>query len=110
MEELDLTEEQRKQLRDLEDEVRARLEKILTKEQRDKLEALAPPKDKGFPKKDKKDDDRPKKDDSPTAAVDKEGVSWFANWQDGLNEAKRTNRPILLVSAAPHCAGVSGTW
>ena len=24
--------------------------------------------------------------------------------------AERTGRPILFVSAAPHCAGVSGIW
>jgi hypothetical protein len=28
----------------------------------------------------------------------------------GLAEAKRTGKPILFVSAAPHCAGVSGMW
>ena len=27
-----------------------------------------------------------------------------------LAEAKRTNKPILFVTGAPHCAGVSGMW
>ncbi len=38
------------------------------------------------------------------------GIQWFAIWESGLREARRTGRPILLVSAAPHCAGVSGIW
>jgi hypothetical protein len=38
------------------------------------------------------------------------GIQWYATWESGLKEAERTARPILLVSAAPHCAGVSGTW
>src|SRR5262245_23310204 len=36
------------------------------------------------------------------------GIQWFATWESGLREAQRSGRPILLVSAAPHCAGVSG--
>ena len=40
----------------------------------------------------------------------KGGIQWFATWESGLREAGRTGRPILLVSAAPHCAGVSGIW
>jgi len=38
------------------------------------------------------------------------GIQWYAIWQDAQREAQRTGRPILLVSAAPHCAGVSGIW
>lgn len=38
------------------------------------------------------------------------GIQWFATWESGLSEAKRTGQPILLVAAAPHCAGVSGMW
>jgi hypothetical protein len=37
-------------------------------------------------------------------------IQWFAAWDDGLREAKRTRRPILLVAAAPHCHEVSGLW
>ena len=39
-----------------------------------------------------------------------EGNAWYATWKSGLAEAKRTGRPILLVSAAPHCHQVSGIW
>jgi hypothetical protein len=44
------------------------------------------------------------------APPDNGGIQWFATWDSALAEAKRTVRPILLVSAAPHCAGVSGIW
>ena len=37
-------------------------------------------------------------------------IAWYATWDRGLAEAKRTGRPILLVSAAPHCRNVSGLW
>lgn len=37
-------------------------------------------------------------------------IAWFGRLSDGLAEAKRTNRPILLVSAAPQCEGVPGIW
>ncbi len=38
------------------------------------------------------------------------GIAWFGSWQAGLAEAKRTDRPILLMSAAPQCHGVPGMW
>ena len=38
------------------------------------------------------------------------GIQWFSTWIGGTAEAKRTGRPILLVSAAPHCHGISGLW
>lgn len=37
-------------------------------------------------------------------------IQWFATLDRGLAEAKRTGKPILFVSGAPHCAGVSGMW
>ena len=37
-------------------------------------------------------------------------IAWFGTWEAGLAEAKRTQRPILLVSAAPHCHNVPGIW
>lgn len=53
----------------------------------------------------------PAKDPQPAVRV-AEGVQiqWFATLERGLAEAKRTGKPILFVSAAPHCAGVSGMW
>jgi len=37
-------------------------------------------------------------------------VIWYGTLKGGLAEAKRSNRPILLLSAAPHCQAVSGIW
>lgn len=37
-------------------------------------------------------------------------IVWYGTWDSALAEAKRSNRPILLVSAAPHCHNVSGIW
>jgi len=37
-------------------------------------------------------------------------IAWFGTWEGGLAEAARTQRPILLVSAAPHCHDVPGVW
>jgi hypothetical protein len=54
--------------------------------------------------------EKPKKpaDDVPQAKA--AGIPWFATWESGLAEAKRTGKPILLVAAAPSCGGVSGIW
>ena len=38
------------------------------------------------------------------------GIVWYGTLKAGLAEGKRTNRPILLMSAAPHCHNVSGIW
>ncbi|MCH2184213.1 MAG: thioredoxin family protein, partial [Mariniblastus sp.] len=35
-----------------------------------------------------------------------EKIAWHGTWQGGLAEAKRTGKPILLVSAAPQCHNV----
>ena len=37
-------------------------------------------------------------------------IAWFATWEGARAEARRTGRPILLVSAAPHCHNISGLW
>jgi hypothetical protein len=38
------------------------------------------------------------------------GIAWYGTWKEGLAEARRTGRPIFLISAAPHCHNVSGIW
>ncbi|MGC4042469.1 MAG: hypothetical protein QM758_01545 [Armatimonas sp.] len=38
------------------------------------------------------------------------GIVWFGSLKAGLAEAKRTNRPVLLLSAAPQCHGIPGIW
>ena len=37
-------------------------------------------------------------------------IAWYGNLADGLAEARRSGRPILLVSGAPACLGVPGVW
>ncbi|MCE9583398.1 MAG: hypothetical protein K8T20_13005 [Planctomycetes bacterium] len=38
------------------------------------------------------------------------GIAWFGTWERGFRVAKATGRPILLISAAPQCHGISGLW
>ena len=38
------------------------------------------------------------------------GIVWYGTLKAGIAEAKRLNRPVLLLSAAPHCHNVSGIW
>ena len=45
--------------------------------------------------------------EKPTAAA---AIQWYATWDSGLAAAKATGRPILLVSAAPHCHEAPGIW
>ncbi|HAB12440.1 MAG TPA: hypothetical protein DCE47_12205 [Planctomycetaceae bacterium] len=44
----------------------------------------------------------------PANAADR--IAWYSTLKQGLAVAKATGRPILLVSAAPHCHGISGIW
>ena len=37
-------------------------------------------------------------------------IAWYATLDSGMEEAKRSGRPILFTSAAPQCLGVSGIW
>ncbi|MGL4554747.1 MAG: hypothetical protein ACRC33_26570 [Gemmataceae bacterium] len=111
---LDLTDDQAKQLRELEDEVRGKLEKILTDEQKREVERLGrrpgPPEKGGPPRGDGDDRDLPKRPEPDARLKAAETVAWFTSLEAGLVEAKRTGRPILFLSAAPHCSGVSGIW
>lgn len=47
---------------------------------------------------------------SLAVADDTPKVIWYGTLKGGLAEAKRSNRPIMLLSAAPHCHAVSGVW
>ncbi len=119
--ELNLSAEQQKQLDKIEKEVKERVLKLLTPAQKKKLEEAIrrgpprPPRD-GGPREGRprpRDGDRERRPERPEQArvgADQGGIAWFATWEGGLREARRTGRPILLVSAAPHCAGVSGIW
>lgn len=37
-------------------------------------------------------------------------IAWYGTWKDGAKAARESGKPILLVSAAPHCHNVSGIW
>ena len=37
-------------------------------------------------------------------------IAWYGTWEGGLAEARASERPILLMSAAPQCRGVPGMW
>lgn len=109
LEELDLTREQLDQLAELEKDVKARLGKILTEKQKRRIESLRErgPKGKGYFRE---KDGRPERQPADDGTTKVGGIQWFATLERGLAEAKRTNRPILFLAAAPHCAGVSGIW
>ena len=47
--------------------------------------------------------------DNPQA-VGEAGVAWYTTWETGLEEAKRSNRPIFFMAAATTCSGVSGVF
>ena len=38
------------------------------------------------------------------------GIAWYGVLKDGFAEAKRTGKPILLITAAAQCGGVPGMW
>ena len=37
-------------------------------------------------------------------------IAWMGSWEQAKTEAARTKRPIMLMSAAPHCRAVPGKW
>lgn len=38
------------------------------------------------------------------------GIAWYPILDDGLAEAKRTNKPILFMAVASQCNGISGVF
>jgi hypothetical protein len=136
-EELELSQDQEEQIAALEKQVKAKLEKILSAEQRRKIRSIRPPMPPGADgdgppdgPPDRRLESRPEgrpngrkggRPDGPPPGQDRPGkqgddqasaggIQWFTTWEAGKQEAARTGKPILLVSAAPHCAGVSGIW
>ena len=45
-----------------------------------------------------------------SASTADEKIAWYGNLRDGLNAARATGKPIMLVSAAVQCKGVSGIY
>ncbi len=56
--------------------------------------------------------DRPGRPPGPGLVEPRDGerIAWYGTLDAGLAEAKRLNRPILLLSAAPHCHQIPGVW
>lgn len=116
--ELNLSEAQLQKIRALENEVRGKLERILSTEQIQKIRELkGPPRKEGPDGKGNKQPagngpgpQRIPEGDQTKLDWDGGGIQWYATWKQGLAEAQRSGRPVLLVSAAPHCSGVSGVW
>jgi len=101
---LELTPSQQKELDAVEADLKGKLEKLLSTEQKKQIERAEPP--MGGPPS---GGERPVQGE-PKAKAEGAGIQWYTSWEAAKVEATRTNRPILLVSAAPHCAGVSGIW
>ena len=38
------------------------------------------------------------------------GIIWYATWDAGLAEARRSQRPIFFMVAAAQCRGISGVF
>ena len=37
-------------------------------------------------------------------------IAWYGTVESALSAAERTGRPILVMSAQPHCRGTPGIW
>jgi Spy/CpxP family protein refolding chaperone len=118
---LQLTKDQQKKIAELDRSARTELFKILSDTQKKQFNELLKRGPGEMPGKGDNPGGRPPLQGSneperipPPAAIgaatDGPGIQWFATWASGQGEAARTGRPILLVAAAPHCAGVCGTW
>ena len=42
--------------------------------------------------------------------VGESGIHWYVTWESAQEEAKRSGRPIMFVSAATQCRGISGVF
>ena len=53
---------------------------------------------------------RPHELDESPADIGSSGFVWYPILEDGLAEAKRSNRPILFMAVASQCGGISGVF
>jgi hypothetical protein len=114
-EQLDLTPEQKKKLDAIEAELKKKLDALFTEKQKRLIEDFRPrgpggPPGGKRPGKGKDGDRPPPPPGSDASASNDAGIQWYATLERGLAEAKRTGKPILFLSAAPHCGGVPGIW
>ncbi len=54
----------------------------------------------------------PRPEELGEAALDlgEPGIAWYPRLEDGLEEAARSNRPILFMAVASQCGGVPGVF
>lgn len=117
-EELKLTAEQEKAVAAMEKELKEKLDKLLTPEQKKIVEDFRPRPPMGGPGGPGGVPGGPPDGPPPPRDIGKDeplakgtgGIPWFATLDAGLAEAKRTGKPILFLSAAPHCGGIAGLW
>ena len=107
---IELTKDQENELAELEKLVKEKLDKLLTADQKKKIEKAGPP--TGGPGGPggggKPPAEKPKDEKKPLASAG--GIQWFTTLEAGRAEAEKTGRPILLITGTPHCGGVSGIW
>lgn len=53
---------------------------------------------------------RPENLGESNAELGSAGIAWYPILEDGLAEAKRTNKPILFMAVASQCGGISGVF
>jgi hypothetical protein len=53
---------------------------------------------------------RPENLGESDAELGSAGIAWYPILDDGLAEAKRTNKPILFMAVASQCGGISGVF
>lgn len=112
-EELKLTAEQEKAVAAMEKELKEKLDKLLTPEQKKIVEGFRPRPPMGGPggvPGGPPDMPPPPREKDEPLAKGTGGIPWFATLDTGLAEAKRTGKPILFLTAAPHCGGIAGLW
>lgn len=113
-EKLNLTDTQKRDIDDLDRSTMMDLRQILTDDQWKQMHELmrkGPQGGPGGPGGRPNPGSRPGSRPSPGAYKPaSQGIQWFATLDSGLREAQRTGKPILLLSAAPHCGGVPGIW
>ena len=37
-------------------------------------------------------------------------IGWIPTLEQGMQEARQTSKPIMLMAGAPSCGGVPGVW
>lgn len=54
--------------------------------------------------------DSPRSRSVALAGTTEPGIAWYGILEEARLEARRTGKPILIMSGAPACTGVPGMW